>query len=84
MMWNPIFSGSWRRVTPAFGMTIWPDLGLYFTEGKVAKDEEMELKSFTEHGCWKSQLLENVLTQEMEEYIINDIQPEVGGVNDKA
>ncbi|KAH0679660.1 hypothetical protein KY284_020745 [Solanum tuberosum] len=48
---------------------------LYFTEGEMAQDEELEVKEFIRNNEWDEDKLRSVISDEMVQHIILNIKP---------
>ncbi|WMV18188.1 hypothetical protein MTR67_011573 [Solanum verrucosum] len=58
---------------------------LYYTEGNLAQEEELEVKDFIINGMWDEGKLRNLVSEEMVEHIILNIRPKtLETVIDKA
>lgn len=52
---------------------------LYYVEGEIFQDEEIEVSKFIRNGKWDRQLLLNSVSEEMVELIIQTIKPYMEG-----
>ncbi|KAH0779037.1 hypothetical protein KY290_005464 [Solanum tuberosum] len=69
----------------SFWFDNWTKQGaLYFTEGESTMEEEIEVKEFFENGIWKIDKLREFISEEMTEYIIENIKPGMTETLDKA
>ncbi|KAG5590847.1 hypothetical protein H5410_041361 [Solanum commersonii] len=58
---------------------------LYYTEGDLAQEEELEVKDFIINGVWDEPKLRSILSEDMAEHIVLNIRPKTSEVDiDKA
>ncbi|KAK6791492.1 hypothetical protein RDI58_010573 [Solanum bulbocastanum] len=58
---------------------------LYYTEGDLAQEEELEVKDFIINGVWDELKLRSILSEDMAEHIILNIRLKTSEVDiDKA
>ncbi|KAH0644798.1 hypothetical protein KY284_032682 [Solanum tuberosum] len=48
---------------------------LYYTEGELAQEEELEVKEFIENGSWNESKLKMFISDNMVQHIITNIKP---------
>lgn len=64
----------WWQVK-AGNSSFWFDCALYYIDGELAKEEEMEVRSLITNNTWNSDVLRDTVSEELHNSIIHTIRP---------